>query len=84
MSRKKQVLPFYLAVVDDDNKVFSIEGPMVDDTPWIDSVVSEQEKGKAVRCFTLGSDPDTAADELKKQYGWQPLDQGSILVPKLP
>ena len=43
---------FYLFLVDDDNKIFSVEGPMSDDTGWIERVVKEKDKGRNVKCFT--------------------------------
>ena len=41
-----------LVVVDHDNKTFSVEGPMTDDTPWISAVSRAQDAGREVRCFS--------------------------------
>jgi uncharacterized OB-fold protein len=44
--------PFYLIVVDEDQRLFNVIGPMADDRPWNDRVVNAQKTGRLVRCFT--------------------------------
>ena len=43
---------FWLVVVDDEQKAFTIEGPMIDDTLWNEAVVSTQQDGRSVRCYS--------------------------------
>ena len=50
-----RVEPFYLVIVDDDRNLFSVHGPMFDDTGWNSRVCQAQERGRRVRCYTLGS-----------------------------
>ncbi len=52
MPRPARVEPFHFVVVDDDAHLFSILGPMSDDTPWNKRVCDAQEKGRSVRCYT--------------------------------
>ena len=56
----QKVTPFFLAIVDKDRSMAALEGPMSDDTPWIDAVCRAQERGKAVRCYSVGGDRGSA------------------------
>ena len=47
--------PFYLFIVDHDNKVFTKIGPMNDDTSWISRVVAMQKKGRNINCFNVNT-----------------------------
>src|SRR3546814_18893862 len=47
--------PLVLIVADHDRRVFSVEGPMVDDNPWSKPVVDAQDGGKRhINCFVPG------------------------------
>lgn len=56
MPRRRKINPFLLVIVDSDNKTFSIEGPMTDDTAWISAVVRVRKSGRTVNCYFGGSD----------------------------
>jgi hypothetical protein len=76
--------PFVLIVADHDNRIFSVEGPMVDDNPWSKPVVDAQEGGKRrINCFVPGgparNDVETAAREYQREYGYARVDPGSIV-----
>ena len=46
------IVPFVLIGADHDNRIFSVEGPMVDDDPWSKPVVDAQDSGKRhINCF---------------------------------
>jgi hypothetical protein len=49
-----RIEPFHLVVVDDDRRLFSVVGPMTDDTDWNRRVCDAQDKGRQVRCYTPG------------------------------
>lgn len=49
-----RIYPFYLVIKDEDRSLFTVVGPMTDDTPWNDLVCRAQEAGREVRCFTSG------------------------------
>lgn len=80
MPRRKFITPFYLNVTDDDEKTFSVEGPMSDDTPWVNAVRRAQDAGREVRCHT-GADnlEDNVTDLAGRSYRQVP--PGSILHP---
>jgi hypothetical protein len=44
--------PFFLILRDDNAGTFSVEGPMIDDRPWISQIVTAQRAGRKVRCVT--------------------------------
>lgn len=50
---------FWLVILDDDKKEFSIEGPMTNDDPWNAAVCAAQKAGRAVRCTS----PDLDASQ---------------------
>ena len=54
MPRTRHVDPFVLLVTDRDTHTFTVEGPMVDDTPWNSAVCSAQDDGRQVTCHTPG------------------------------
>lgn len=79
--------PFVLIVADHDNRIFSVEGPMVDDNPWSQPVVDAQEGGKRhINCFVPGGvarhDVEVAAREYYREYGYRRVDRGSIVSRK--
>jgi hypothetical protein len=49
-----RIEPFYLVIVDDDRHLFSVQGPMSDDTSWNNRVYQAQERGRPIRCYTPG------------------------------
>ena len=71
---------FFLAVIDEDNRIFTIEGPMTDDTRWNDAVCRAQSAGRSVRCFTAESDPKQSIADLERR-GLKVAKPGSILLP---
>ena len=42
--------PFFLILRDDGANTFSVEGPMIDDRPWVTQIVTAQRAGRKVRC----------------------------------
>jgi hypothetical protein len=42
--------PFFLILMDENARTFSVEGPMTDDRPWISQIVTAQRAGRKVRC----------------------------------
>jgi hypothetical protein len=75
-SRMAPIKPFHLVVVDDARKLFNVEGPMVDDTPWIDRVIQAQQAGLEIRCMTGGPTRQeaVAAAANSLQYTWTDED----------
>jgi hypothetical protein len=78
--------PFVLIVADHDNRVFSVEGPMIDDNPWSEPVVRAQQGGqRRINCFVPGGPARTslelAAEQYQQEYGYARVQQGSIVQP---
>lgn len=47
---KGKLKQFWLVIMDDDRKEFSVEGPMTNDDPWNKAVCEAQEHGRQVHC----------------------------------
>jgi hypothetical protein len=54
MPKTPKIEPFLLVIVDDDRHTFSVVGPMMDDTGYIDRVSAAQAKGREVLCHSPG------------------------------
>ena len=67
--------PFYLIIIDEDNRTFSVEGPMTDDRLWNHSIVVAQKSGRQVSCSTASgfSAEDAARNWLQRYSGRQVL-----------
>jgi hypothetical protein len=52
MPRQRKIVPFLLVLKDEDRGLFTVVGPLIDDTPWIDIVSRAQAQGRRVNCFT--------------------------------
>jgi hypothetical protein len=52
MSRSRKIAPFLLVLIDDENRRFTVIGPISDDTSWNSRVCKAQDEGRQVRCFT--------------------------------
>jgi hypothetical protein len=60
---------FLLVVVDEDEKVFNIVGPMTDDSEWNAKIVELQKSGRNVRCSSTVTERSVA--ELSELYSRQ-------------
>jgi hypothetical protein len=70
-----RIEPFYLFIVDHDNKTFTKVGPMSDDTNWNDRVVDMQKKGKNINCFSVDTkniDSSIRDYEIQMDYKYSP------------
>jgi hypothetical protein len=72
---------FFLVVVDRDQQVFSIHGPMRDDKRWNEACVTAQANGRNVNCFTPGPNESRGqvADRMRAELGYREV--GSISLP---
>ena len=68
---------FYLIVVDRDQRLFNVVGPMNDDTDHINAVVAAQKKGRDVRCFTplAGKPREAIVSDFANQTGFAYSDE---------
>jgi hypothetical protein len=51
MPRARRVEPFWLVLVDDDKRAFTVVGPMSDDTQWNSRVCKAQEQKRRVNIY---------------------------------
>ena len=73
---------FLLVVTDRDHGRFTIEGPMTDDTPWIDAVESAQKLGRQINCHTPGTGTSReVAKRITQELGLIQAESGSIVRP---
>jgi len=74
---------FLLIVRDDDNRTFSVEGPMSNDERWNDAVVRAQAEGRQIRCWSVRGERNL--EQLKRSYSsdysLRNVPAGSILRP---
>lgn len=79
---KSNIKPFFLCVVDSDQRSFSIEGPMVNDERWNQAVCRAQSLGRAVRCFSVSSGVDRVAiaQSYAAQTSFEEREPGSIVA----
>jgi hypothetical protein len=65
-------------VTDADQKIFSLHGPMSDDTDWTNKVVAAQKLGRNVNCSTIpANEKKTAIIERAKARG---LTEGDVIL----
>ena len=72
MPRQMKIQPFLLFLVDHDNRIFNIVGPISDDTDWTNKIFELQKEGRKVQCFTSSSNKsiDILAGSYSKQTGY--------------
>jgi hypothetical protein len=82
--RRKKIAPFFLIVADRDKRVFTVEGPMVDDTEWNEAVGRAKREGRQVTCCGAGSDRCRAEKDYAAASRFQLAPSGSIVDAPLP
>ena len=82
--RQQKTTPFFLIIADRDKRVFTIEGPMVDDTEWNEAVGRAQKEGRRVTCCGAGSDRSRAEKDYAAASRFQLASSGSIVDALLP
>ena len=82
--RRTKIVPFFLIVADRDKRVFTVEGPVVDDTEWNEAVGRAQREGRNVMCSSVGSDRSRAEMDYAAASRFQLAPSGSIVDVLLP
>ncbi|MGO9774158.1 MAG: hypothetical protein ACLPSW_32295 [Roseiarcus sp.] len=82
--RRKKIAPFFLIVADRDKRVFTVEGPMVDDTEWNEAVGRAKREGRQVTCCGAGSDRCRAEKDYAAASRFQLAPSGFIVAVRLP
>lgn len=84
MTKSRRIDPFLLIVADRDAGTFTVEGPMIDDTPWNNAVCRAQDAKRHVNCSTAGG--TNRAEEIAsygQTYGLRYVEPGSIVYPSM-
>lgn len=76
--------PFVFVVLDHDKKEFSVEGPMLDDSPWNAAIAKARKADRNITCSVPGEEPDlssveTAANACARQYRYKRVLAGAIV-----
>jgi hypothetical protein len=82
--RRRQIAPFFLIVADRGRRLFTVEGPMTNDTEWNEAVRRAQKAGRNVTCCSVGSDRSRVAKDYATASGFQLAPCGSIVDAPLP
>jgi hypothetical protein len=82
--RRRKIVPFFLVVADRDKRVFTVEGPMVDDAEWNEAVGRARREGRRVTCCGAGSDRARAEKDYAAASRFQLAPSGSIVDAPLP
>jgi hypothetical protein len=79
---KRELKRFSLCVVDSDNKVFSVEGPMSNDESWNEAVCNAQAAGRSIHCFSMHDQPDRKVIERSyaAQTSFIAKEPGSVII----
>ena len=78
---------YFLIVIDEDRKQFTVEGPLADDQPWNSAIASAKREGRRLRCCNIGSlSRADAIAEWQRHYGhfYQFVAPGRIVSPERP
>ena len=51
MPRRRNIVPFYLVIKDEDNYIFNVIGPIESDFDWNQKITELQKTGRNIRCF---------------------------------
>jgi hypothetical protein len=79
----EQPAPFFLIVADHDQGFFSVEGPMTDDRPWINTARHARDQfGRRVVCGPAGLDRNALATEFQRAEKLAGVPPGSIVRPR--
>lgn len=73
--------PFYLIVADLERGVFSVEGPMTDDRPWLAAEREARQHQPHIHCGPAEPDRDKLAAEYRDQRRLGGVPPGTILRP---
>jgi len=52
MPRSRKIEPFYLVIIDEDNHIFNVVGPLTSDRDWNREIIELKDTGRNVRCYS--------------------------------
>jgi hypothetical protein len=78
---------FFLIVIDEDRRLFTVEGPLIDDQPFKSAIEAAKHEGRTIRCCNIGSTSRAdAIAEWQRHYGrhYRLVRDGRIVSPERP
>jgi hypothetical protein len=77
MPKARRVEPFLLVLKDEDRSIFTVVGPMSDDTSWNDRVCNAQAQKRQVTCYTADHtlSRDQVIVEVARSLGLRYVDE---------
>jgi hypothetical protein len=82
MTDPNPTTPFFLIVVDHDQRLFAVEGPMTDDAPWNLAAGRARENDRRVACGPTGLDRDALVRDYQQAHKLGGAPPGSIVRPR--
>jgi hypothetical protein len=76
---------FFLIIIDEDRKQFTVEGPLTDDQPLNSAIAAAKYQGRKIRCCNIGSvSRADALAEWQRHYGhfYRFVESGRIVSPE--
>ena len=76
---------FYLIIVDEDRKQFTVEGPLRDDSVWKSAIDKARNDGRNIKSCDIGSTTRSdAIAEWQRHYGlfYRLVEPGNIVSPQ--
>lgn len=65
---------FFIVIIDEDKKTFTVKGLMSDDTSETNKTAEEQKKGRNVRCYSTGDKQGAIDMHTKEGLVYNPDD----------
>jgi hypothetical protein len=75
----------FLIVIDEDRKLFTVEGPLTDDQPFKTAIAAAKHEGRTIRSCNIGSVSRAHAKaEWQRHYGhfYGFVESGRIVSPE--
>jgi hypothetical protein len=76
---------FFLIIIDEDRKQFTVEGPLTDDQLLNSAIAAAKYQGRKIRCCNIGSvSRADAMAEWQRHYGhfYRFVESGRIVSPE--
>ena len=73
---------FLLVIIDHETGRFTLEGPMIDDLPWVYEIVCARRAGRQISCVPIPAAPDPDGTAARLAEGCKRWPSGSIVRPE--
>ena len=73
---------FLLVIIDHETGRFTLEGPMIDDLPWVYEIVRARRAGRHISCIPIPAAPNPDGTATRLAEGCRRWPSGSIVRPE--